>query len=591
MNLVKWFRKNNKKVMAVVVIVIMVGFIGGSALQRLLMGGRTELHKTVAYFGDNRKITNEDLLAAYRELQVLRMLQTDTALRSIQEPIIRTPDLQAFLLGELLFSDRRLAPLLISRIRQIVRANRYRISDKQINDIYRRPMPDNIYWLLLKNEAELAGIRVPNEHAGKWLARNIPQLTRGATYSLIIRPIVDRQGVPEDEILTTFSRLLGVLEYARMVCSGEDTTGQQVMHGISQEGETIDVEFVRFDSSVFAEAQDEPMEQEILAHFDKHKRFFAGEVSEENPRGFGYKLAGRVQLEYIAVKLDDISGIVATPTQEEAEEYYLRNREQFTVSVTPDPNDPDSPTERTQSYAEVAAEIPNLLLQKRIDTKAAQILQEAKGLTEAGLEGGDAEAANLSIEELEATAGDYETARQILRRALRLAPDDLEALSCLGWAQTLSRDYDGAVLTYQHVLVVSPDDVLTRLNLGFICLQKGIYGEAIEHLSRAVRSAADRRAVLYGRYYLGLVYLAREMYNDAESFFLETVDLGPTLSEAYFQLGRARCQVGRRADAVSAWKDGAAAGGFDPWARRCAEAARRVESGQPPDFDPSSPAA
>jgi tetratricopeptide (TPR) repeat protein len=189
------------------------------------------------------------------------------------------------------------------------------------------------------------------------------------------------------------------------------------------------------------------------------------------------------------------------------------------------------------------------------------------------------------------TAGDYETARQILRRALRLAPDDLEALSCLGWAQTLSRDYDGAVLTYQHVLVVSPDDVLTRLNLGFICLQKGIYGEAIEHLSRAVRSAADRRAVLYGRYYLGLVYLAREMYNDAESFFLETVDLGPTLSEAYFQLGRARCQVGRRADAVSAWKDGAAAGGFDPWARRCAEAARRVESGQPPDFDPSSPAA
>ncbi len=29
MNLVKWFRKNNKKVMAVVVIVLMIGFIGG----------------------------------------------------------------------------------------------------------------------------------------------------------------------------------------------------------------------------------------------------------------------------------------------------------------------------------------------------------------------------------------------------------------------------------------------------------------------------------------------------------------------------------------------------------------------------------
>ena len=36
MSLVKWFRKNNTKIMAVVVIVLMVGFIGGSALTSLL---------------------------------------------------------------------------------------------------------------------------------------------------------------------------------------------------------------------------------------------------------------------------------------------------------------------------------------------------------------------------------------------------------------------------------------------------------------------------------------------------------------------------------------------------------------------------
>ena len=35
MNLVKWFRKNNKKVMAVVVVVIMLGFVGGTYLQQL----------------------------------------------------------------------------------------------------------------------------------------------------------------------------------------------------------------------------------------------------------------------------------------------------------------------------------------------------------------------------------------------------------------------------------------------------------------------------------------------------------------------------------------------------------------------------
>jgi len=36
MNLVKWLRKNNMKVMAVVVIVLMVAFVGGSALNYLL---------------------------------------------------------------------------------------------------------------------------------------------------------------------------------------------------------------------------------------------------------------------------------------------------------------------------------------------------------------------------------------------------------------------------------------------------------------------------------------------------------------------------------------------------------------------------
>ncbi|MHC4497544.1 MAG: hypothetical protein ACYS21_00355 [Planctomycetota bacterium] len=36
MNLVKWFRKNDKKIMAVVVIGLMIAFVGGSALERFL---------------------------------------------------------------------------------------------------------------------------------------------------------------------------------------------------------------------------------------------------------------------------------------------------------------------------------------------------------------------------------------------------------------------------------------------------------------------------------------------------------------------------------------------------------------------------
>jgi tetratricopeptide (TPR) repeat protein len=182
-------------------------------------------------------------------------------------------------------------------------------------------------------------------------------------------------------------------------------------------------------------------------------------------------------------------------------------------------------------------------------------------------------------------SGDHDGAVALLKEALDLAPDDPGVLSSLGWAQTISQQYDDALATYHQLLVVRPEDTLARVNLGYICLRKGIYGEAIGHLSKAIRCSTDQGTGIYGRYYLGLVYLAREMYDDAESFLHEVVELDPTMSEASFQLGRTRYLAGRKADALSAWKDGAATpqGGF--WASRCAEAARSAESGVQPLLD------
>jgi hypothetical protein len=414
MNLVKWFRKNNKKVMAVVVVVIMLGFVGGTYLQQL--GQRRAVqHETVAYFADNKKITNYDLALVRQELEILKMLRADGMLKSIGVPLFRTLDLRALLMGELLFSERRISPVLINNMKQIIRTNEYRISDKQINDVYRRQMESDIYWLLLRNEAQLAGVRIPNQDSGRQLARVVPQLFNGATYSQVVGSIIKQQGIPEKQILTTFGKLLAVLQYAQMICTSEDITSSQIMHNVSWESETIDAEFVKFDSAVFVETQDEPTHEEVSAHFDKYKRFFAGAVSNQNPYGFGYKLPDRVQLEYIVVRLDDISKIVTAPTQQEAEEYYQKRREQFTVSVPSDPNDPNSPPiEQTKGYAEVASLISYQLLQNKINSKAEGILQEAKTHTEAGLQDTGTELTNLSAEQFEQMVGDYETAAEQL---------------------------------------------------------------------------------------------------------------------------------------------------------------------------------
>jgi len=385
MNLMKWFRKNNKKIMAIVVVVIMIGFIAGPTM-RYFTRGRTGWHEAVAYYADNKKIARDDAISAHQELEVLRFLAVDG--------LLRAQDLRAVLLGELLFSEQRISPVLINRIKRVITANGYRISDKQISDIYNRSMPADYYWFLLKKEAHFAGIKVPRENAGRLLGRALPQLFNGATYSQVIRSLMDRQGIPEERILATFGKLLAVLQYSHMICSGEDVTSSQIMHMVSLENETINVELVEFESSVFAEALYELNEAALVEHFEKYKKFFARTLSEENSYGFGYKLPDRVQLEYIVCQLDDVSKIVTLPTNQEKEQYYQRSIKQFKESVPSDSNDPNSlRIERTKSYAEVASFIADGLLQNKINSQAEKILQEAKALTSAesyeSKEGGD----------------------------------------------------------------------------------------------------------------------------------------------------------------------------------------------------------
>ena len=167
--------------------------------------------------------------------------------------------------------------------------------------------------------------------------------------------------------------------------------------------------------------------------------------------------------------------------------------------------------------------------------------------------------------------GDHAGAIQALDKALTLAPGETQALSLLGWAQMLHEDYDDALATFSRVLMKEPANALARINVGYICLKKRIFGEAIEHLSKAIRLDNDRKATLYAHYYLGLVYLEREMYEDAQTFLRKTLTLGPNLIEARFELGRALWLAGRREEAMQAWDDGHRANRFNPWAKRCKE--------------------
>ena len=178
--------------------------------------------------------------------------------------------------------------------------------------------------------------------------------------------------------------------------------------------------------------------------------------------------------------------------------------------------------------------------------------------------------------------GDHTGAIQALHKALQLAPGETQAESLLGWAQMLHEDYDDALQTFSKVLMKEPANSLARINVGYICLKKRIFGEAIEHLSKAIRLDNDKKATLYAHFYLGLVYLQREMYEDAQTFFQKTLKLGPNLVEAYYELGRAYWFAGDRDTAKRTWDEGFKANKFNPWGKKCHETLDLVAQGGEP---------
>ncbi len=429
MNLIKWFRKNQTKIMAVVVVILLIGFIGGAALQQILEqlgGGRKKL---IAYYGENKKITISDYERAYRELQTLKILKVPVMLRNLPlftQSYKRVLNLNTLFLADVLFSDTSISPASFAYIKQIRAAQAYTISDEQLNETYKYPDSGVTIWFLLKSEAEQAGVNTSIEEAKSFLVRLIPQLFEGAKYKQVMDYIINPPprsqsvGIPEKEILQTFARLLDVIDYSQLICSSENVTEQQIKYDVYLSQQTIDTEFVRIAASVFTDDIEEPNDPQITSQFETYKEFIPGRPTDDNPCGFGYMLPDRVALQYIVVSLEDIERVIEKPTQQQALDFYQSNRDRFTQQVPSDPNDPNSaPTTRIQTYPEVAALILEKLKIDRIESKANEILQKAKSLTEAEFEA-DTGSGKITKEQFEKIAGNCKNSADRLSEEYKL---------------------------------------------------------------------------------------------------------------------------------------------------------------------------
>ena len=414
MNPMKWMRKNKSKIMAVVVVLLMIVFVGGYGLQRLFMPGIKGNVPIAHYYNKKGAITNDDLSNAQSELNILKALGADLFLQS-RPSLMRTPDIPSLALLQLLFSESRLSPLIDQEIKRIAAQQQLKLTDWQIDDFFRQQSREKseILWLLLKAEAREAGFTFTTQEAGTVLKAIVPQMPqmKGMTAEQLLNTLMERQRVDQEAVLQVFADLLMVSEYAKVVTQSEDVTVAQLKYETLRENQSMDVEMVGFNATALASKTSEPAAEALQKQFNAYKANIPFDVTAENPYGFGYKQPPRVQLEWMLLELADVAKQIPVPTQEQIEEYYQRNQKQFTKEVPSDPNDPNSPkVEKLQNYAEVAGQISKQLLETKINERADNILISARDIADANLSIASFE--NLTAEQMQKLAGDYQTAAQ-----------------------------------------------------------------------------------------------------------------------------------------------------------------------------------
>lgn len=175
-------------------------------------------------------------------------------------------------------------------------------------------------------------------------------------------------------------------------------------------------------------------------------------------------------------------------------------------------------------------------------------------------------------------ASDYEEAARHLQAALDRDPKELSAMAMLAWSYLrLDRPGDADDLLRQ-ALAIDSLHPLARTIAGFAHLLAGRLEPAMELLRTVSEddSSTDRTARMYAHLYLGVALARAGRPTEGQASIGRAIELGPNLTEAFWELGRLHANEGEPDSAIDAWRAGAE-NRFSGWGTRCRAELERAE--------------
>ena len=410
MTVMRWFRRNNKKLMVGIVFVVMIAFGLPTVLFRGGGGGRDPAKQVVAYAnkltGDRGKITVAMIRQADRDLKVLMSLGVDRMAFEMGA-FMRIRELAGIgqypvLMSHLLFfsegpTNQMARQYFYARAHDSSWASDQAAREKLLDEIDRLAEVDtsqaSLYYYLLSSEARHHGIRAGDHQIDALLAERIRLIQAGKLPAIRLQNALNTYGMTHDDLRRALGNYLSILLYGQMATGPMALSEPQLKKIVRDDIDMQNVSgtFVSFGAGLYADNIAEPTEQQLEGHFESYKHYVAGEVADENPYGLGYMLGSRVQVEYLRVALGQTRAVAEAELQalgvkeqeQRIQQYWQSHRKQFREQL-PQPEDTQvaqgapPPKFRLKDYYEVADEARAACLDEQAYDKAEWLLSEAK---------------------------------------------------------------------------------------------------------------------------------------------------------------------------------------------------------------------
>ncbi|OQA01014.1 MAG: hypothetical protein BWY71_00526 [Planctomycetes bacterium ADurb.Bin412] len=419
MTVMRWFRRNNKKLMAIFVVAIMIAFTLPSIMFQ--GSGRRDPGKdTVAFYrqpdGSETDISRKMLIDSELNLRILQGFGADAvtfadifgAQQTGQE--VRSSDIAIYLL---LFPGSRYSQNIRSAFYQQAQRMGWLMDEEKADTVMRiigaEPNKANIYYLLLAKEARQAGIQAAQSQIDQFLQNHGKYRQMGLPLPNSIASITQEFGISEKALKNALAEYLAILQYGRTITDSLALSEPELKKTIRDmvEWENITGTFVSFNARDFIDPNTDPSPEELDKHFQAYKTKKEGDFNDENPHGFGYMLSDRVQVEYLQLDLklvkkqvDDQFAQLASKEQEtKVEQYWSQNRERFRIQLPPaEGQDNQQPQYKDPEFGEIGiyTKAEQLLKNSLIQQEAQRLLELSKQQSQQASASQPADYANLA---------------------------------------------------------------------------------------------------------------------------------------------------------------------------------------------------